>query len=213
MGHSVTRPEAAPTPIPTHATHYFDAARGPFRNLSDLDEDTLDGVLLELRRECERSAAYRRIYGSRYMELRRATEDRMRRDFESRGGRPERTSPHYFVLGDSPWFEGLYPICEAIRLDLADLPELETSVTYPDSFVSMNSGPELGLPHPKRPYHGRVFTLSELPGLVEKWGLPRDDSTRSDEDYHKGPFEKYVEIQLWSDAPVATYLRSTPPAL
>ena len=209
----VRRQETLSTRTPIYATHYFDATREPFLNLADLPADQLESILLDLNRVQESRARYRRVYGSRYMELRRLTEKRMREDFRSRGGKPERKSPHYFVLGDSPWFEGLYPECKAVRIDLADLPDRATSATYPDSFVSMNSGPEFGLPHPVKPYHGRVFRLAELPRLIEEWGLPRDDASRNDRDYHKGPFEKYVEIQLWTDDPVRAHLRPAPPAV
>ncbi len=195
-----------PTEIPTYATHYFDATRGPFLNLSELPDEKLQSVLLDLNETRKTSTGYRRVFGARYMELRRRTELRLHEDFRSRGGRPERASPHYFVLGDSPWFAGLYPECESVQIDLAALPNLVTSATYPDSFVSMNSGSDLGLPHPLKPYHGRAFQLSELPRLIEEWGLPRDDSSRDDQNYHNGPFEKYVEIQLWSDEPVREYL-------
>jgi hypothetical protein len=53
-----------------------------------------------------------------------------------------------------------------VELALAALPEDQTSVTYPDSFVAM----EVGSISVRRPYHGKVFLLAELPALVETRG-------------------------------------------
>jgi len=175
--------------------------------LSDLAGPSLETVLFDL--ECERQAGLcARVFGRRYMELRRGTEELLRSGFIEAGGRPERTAPHYFVLGTSPWFGGLARDMDRVVLPLAALPTDVASVTYPDSVTAMALGPAYGLPHEPRPYHGRVYRLEELPGLIGSYGLPTDVAAGPDdyEGYHHRPFEKYIEVQLWSDRPLRSLL-------
>lgn len=52
-----------------------------------------------------------------------------------------------------------------------------------------------------------MYRLDQLHDLVEKWGLPEDPAGGYDS-YESRPFEMYVEVQLWSDEPIARFLRS-----
>ena len=190
---------------PSYATHYHLAERAPFLNLSDVSPGDLDDVLASLERD-SRSVGSRRVFGRRYMELRHRTEARMRDLFVAAGGLPERASPHYFVLGSSRWFEGLATDMQQIVLELKRMPAAVTSCTYPDSFTSMGFGPDYGLPSEPKPYHGRVFSLADLPSLIARYGLPEDLPDQNYDGYEQRPFEKYVEVQLWSDEPVLVFL-------
>ena len=193
--------------IPNFVTHYHPAEDAPFRNLCDAPADELPAILERLGRR--RATGFKRVFGRRYMDFRRKTEAKLKALFEQAGGRPERESPHYFILGESHWFAGLYPRPNHVRLPLAALPPATSSFTYPDSFVSMRLGPEFGLPpDPPRPYHERVFHMHELQGIVKAYGLPHDE-TGDDaySDYHLRDFERYVEIQVWSDETVRAFLR------
>src|SRR6478735_2807956 len=107
--------------IPSFATHYYLAGRAPFLNLSDLSDDAVDAVMSEL--ETLRDDGLRRVFGRRYMELRRLTEARLRELFVEAGGAPERRAPHYFVLGSSDWYRALFPDTREVRVELAQLPE------------------------------------------------------------------------------------------
>lgn len=186
--------------VPDEVRHYWRRARGPFLNLSDLSDVELADVMEHLM-SGHATGLHRRAFGRRYMELRRRTEARMRRLFIEAGGRPERESPHYFVLGESRWFAGLADDMEEVVLPLAALPDEATSITYPDSFTAMGLVPQ--------PYHERVFRLSDLEALVEQYGLPADPMDGY-EGYEQRPFEMYIEVQLWSDEPVADLLMSGP---
>jgi hypothetical protein len=197
--------------IPDVVTHYHLGSRPPFLNLSDLPPDRLADVLADLHRE-RTDGLSARVFGRRYMELRRRTEEKLLSLFLKAGGKPERTSPHYFVLGTSSWYEGLAPDMAAFVVPLTDLPTEATSLTIPDSFTSMGFGPDYGLPREDRPYHGRVYRLEDLPALVSAYGLPADDASGPDgspddsyDGYQLRPFEKYIEVQLWSDRPLAPY--------
>jgi hypothetical protein len=189
------------TEIPEYVTHYYVETRAPFLNLSDLSEPELSLVITGLSAERLRGDSAR-IFGRRYMELRKRTESKLRELFVGVGGQPHRVAPHYFVLGSSAWFEGLSTQMREIRVNLVDLPDDATSFTIPDSFTSMGLGSEYGIPVDPKPHHGKVYRISELAEVIERYGLPIDDADDYG-GYQHSSFEKYVEIQLWTDVPVS----------
>jgi hypothetical protein len=193
------------TEIPEFVTHYHLADKAPFLNLSDLAAAEIDAVMRELE-ERRAGSGLKRVFGRRYMELRRLTEARLYELFLQVGGKPERAAPHYFVLGSSEWYRGLCPGTREIVLPLSELPPAVTSFTYPDSFTAMAFGPRFGLPHEPRPYHGRVFLLSQIRDVVALYGLPADETDAVYEGYQHRSFEKYIEVQLWSDEPIRAFL-------
>jgi len=184
--------------IPDFATHYHRRDRPPFLSLSDLDDDRLDGVLRELTSTAGEAGSQRR-FGGRYMQLRRATEILMRDRFIERGGRPQRQSPHYFVLGESAWFRGLYRDAGQVRIPLAGLPPDQVSATLPDSITSMGLLSQFGIDLPARPHHGIVFRLDELADAVARHGRPDSPAPATYDGHQSAEFEHYVEIQIWSD--------------
>ncbi len=195
--------------LPDFVTHYHSRIDRPFLNLCDLQLNDLDEVLAKLKQRKADDPNYKRVFGKRYMDFRRKTETKLRHLFEERGGKPERQSPHYFVLGACPWFSELYPDAETVQLDWRTLPRETTSFTYPDSFVSMRLGPNFGLPpEPLQPYHEHVFFMDELADTVAVHGLPDGSADEDYDGYHHRKFEKYIEVQLWSDGPVTAYLES-----
>ncbi|WP_395725980.1 hypothetical protein [Nakamurella sp.] len=192
---------------PDFATHYHRADRAPFLNLSDLAPTQLTQVLAGLNSP-DNAARSARRFGVRYIDLRRATEALARQLFVDRGGRPERTSPHYFVLGESDWFAGLYADAAHVRVPLAALPPDCTSWTWGDSISSLGLGTAFGLPAPD-PAHCNVFRIDELPAQVAIHGLP-DRTDRTGYAGHEHTLiNDYVEIQLWSDLPIRRYLDSS----
>ena len=191
--------------LPTTVRHYHRRARRPFLNLSDLPEDELERVRSELVEE-QRAGLHDRTFGARYMQLRRRTEEKLRDLFIRAGGEPERPAPHYFVLGESQWFAGLAPDMTHVELQLADLPDEATSFTHPDSFTAMALGPEFGLPYEPRACHEQVFRLADLERIVAEYGVPDDPGPHGYDGYAHRPFEMYIEIQLWTDGPIAALL-------
>lgn len=153
---------------PDFVTHYHSVRDTPFRNLSDLAPADLDATVVGLMDRRRNDPNYKRVFGRKYMELRRRTEAKLRALFIDAGGRPKRAAPHYLFLGSSSWFADLYPDTCEVRVPLITLDEATTSITYPDSFVAMRLGEEFGLPvGPMRPYHDRVYRIGELgSGLI-----------------------------------------------
>ncbi len=132
----------------------------------------------------------------------------MRGLFIGSGGRPTRLAPHYFILGESRWFEGLAEDMRQVVVPVDELPDEATSFTYPDSFTAMALGPDFGLPHEPKPYHERVFRLSELSEVIDRYGLP-SEAGAGYQGYALRPFELYVEIQLWTDEPIRRFLHDS----
>ncbi len=184
--------------IPSYVTHYYLPDRSPFLTLSDLSVDELAVVIRDLE-HARAKTGLQRVFGPRYMDYRRRTEAKLLQLFKDAGGKPERTSPHYFVLGSSEWFRGLAPNMQEVRVPLKDLPTFVTSFTYPDSFTAMALGPEYGVPYEHKPYHEKVFTLHQLEKIVERYGMPSDEPNANYDGYHKRTFENYIEVQVWSD--------------
>ena len=195
--------------IPTFATHYHLADKAPFLNLSDLDETELASVLRDLEQR-RAASGLKRVFGRRYMEMRRLTEARLYELFLQVGGRPDRTAPHYFVLGSSDWYRGLSPHTRELVLPLSNLPAEVTCFTYPDSFGAMAFGSRFGLPYEPRPHHEQVFKLAQLQEVVALYGLPADEANPVYDGYQHRPFEKYIEVQLWSDEPIRAFLEARP---
>lgn len=184
--------------LPDVVTHYYVPGRPPFLNLSELSDSEWAATrqLLEAERAEGRSS---RVFGRRYLELRRATEARLRRLFVAAGGEPERDAPHYFVLGSSMWFRGLARDMQQVVIPLAALPERATSMTIPDSVTAMGLGGDFGIPVESEAHHGRVFRCSEFVDAVQTYGIP-EDRPGSYEGYQYRSFELYAEVQVWSDA-------------
>jgi hypothetical protein len=199
-----------PAVIPDFVTHYYRAGGQPFLNLSDLTDDQVSVVIGRLESDRTQGLSAR-VFGRRYMELRRRTEAKLRALFVEVGGKPERSAPHYFVLGSSAWYGGLANDMRAIVLGLNELPSDVCSFTYPDSFTAMALGAAYGLSVDPRPYHELVYRIERLPEVIGTYGLPPDGVDEYDGYQHK-PFEKYVEVQLWSDEPLQSILRRYGPA-
>lgn len=192
---------------PSFVTHYHPVEDPPFRNLSEVPKPERDQVISMLAERRQQQPRFRRVFGAKYISLRLATEEKLRSLFLAAGGRPERKAPHYFVLGSSKWFEGLYPSTKSIVLPLDELNSLTTSITFPDSFTAMRLGETFGLPlESLKPYHEKIYLLSELSDLIGEFGIPKDAPNPDYSNYAQEPFEKYIEVQVWSDIPVQKFL-------
>ncbi|GAB2591500.1 hypothetical protein [Microlunatus antarcticus] len=181
-----------------YVTHYYRGDRQPFRNLSEVDDGDLDAVLATL------ADGSRRRFGPRYLPLRRATEVRARDLFVQAGGKPVRRYPHYFVLGSSPWFAGLYDPPREVKILLGDLPPEATSFTWTDSITALGLGVDLGVPQPAEPWKRKLYRLDQL-DLTFASSLP-SASGQSYEGYQQRLLDRYVEIQLWTDEPIRPFM-------
>jgi len=190
---------------PDFATHYHLAGRPPFLNLSDLDGEELLVVLAELD-ELGRRGAHHRPFGLPYISLRRRTEAVLRERFIAVGVRPERTAPHYFVLGESRWFAGLGRDTDEVRVPLTSFPADQTSITFPDSFVAMNLVPHLDDGSGDESWREQVYRVDQLDEVIATHGIPNPPGQDAFTDWRTWPAITFIEIQLWCDGPIGPHL-------
>jgi hypothetical protein len=176
--------------VPDFLCHYYEQADGSFRNLSDLPLEEAQAVLERIRMQGDRFASQRR---DDYLTVRFDLEDQVRRLFITKGGEPKRLHPHYFVLGECTWLKSWYPQGRELRIPLRVFHAKNISFTYGDTFPAMRY-------RDGKPYRGIVYTLGELPGVVEQYGLPQVWNIDG-----KGGPERYIEAQVWDDEPLQEY--------
>jgi hypothetical protein len=102
---------------------------------------------------------------------------------------------------------GLAPDTREVVVPLSELPTDVTSFTYPDSFTALGTWPPVRPEGWQRPYHDQVFRIEQLREVVNEYGLPVDEADKEYEGYENRPFEKYIEVQLWSDDPIQDILK------
>jgi len=177
--------------VPDFLSHYYEAANGPFRNLSDLSHDQAKKLLDQPRPAGVTFASKR---AADYLTIRRRLEEQVRDRFIARGGKPERLSPHYMILGACPWVKSWYQDGRELRIPLASFDPSIVSFTYGDTFPAMRY--EDGKPYPKQ-----VYTLADLPAVVREYGSPQEwNSTGA-----LAP-DRYIEAQVWDDLPLKPFL-------
>jgi hypothetical protein len=177
--------------IANFLSHYYEAAHGPFRNLSDLPLAEAEKVLTRIRQAGNVFASRR---SSDYLMIRRDLEERVRRSFIEKGGKPRRQQPHYLIVGECSWLKSWYQEGCELRIPLEVFEADIVSLTYGDTFPAMRYADG-------KPYRGQVYTLAELPFLVRTYGLPQIWNA----DGQHGP-ERYIEAQVWADEPLLPYL-------
>jgi hypothetical protein len=177
--------------MPDFLSHYYENAAGTFSNLSMLPLEQAEQILEEIRRNGNRFASQR---SSDYLKKRLELETRIRQLFKLRGGQPQLTHPHYMILGTCPWLKGWYVDGQELQIKLTSIPKECVSFTYGDSFPAMNY-------NDGKPYRGQVYTLTELGEIIRRYGLPQEWNPDG-----KGGPERYIEAQVWDDAPLKEYL-------
>jgi hypothetical protein len=168
--------------LPDFLTHYYERRLGPFRSLSDLPPEEAESVLEGIRRRGDVFASRR---SPEYVQIRFELEERIRSLFIAKGGLPQRERPLYFILGTCDWCRTWYLEPAEARLPLRLLDPAQVSFTYGDSFPALRF-------QDGKPYRGKVYTLSELPGLVAQFDLPQAWNPEG-----KLAPERYIEAQVW----------------
>ena len=180
---------------PMHLYQYFEHERGPFLTLSDLSFEYATNMQNSLKENG--NLLEKRDFDGNYLTFRRKVEADVRAAFIYKGGKPVRTAPQYFSLGENhiiaaEWFKCTDWV--SIPIDEFDLETV--SFTYGDSFIVNH--PE----HSNKADHRiNVCTYAEILAKIEENGWPqafiKEDS----------PFwmPRYIEAQVWSDEPINKY--------
>ena len=108
--------------------HYFEASSGPLKNLSALDLRESCGILKKMKEDATGLFAAHRFDG--YMDRRIELEGIIRTLFKEKGGKPEKSYPHYFVVEECPWFEEWYNETSRISKSIGDFKIDTVSFTY-----------------------------------------------------------------------------------
>ena len=184
-------------------THYFRPFSAPLRNLAALP-------VAEQRTTLAWLAAHEplpdRLIHSEYLGKRAEVERWMYQAFAEAGGEPERTHPHYFVLGTFSLWES-DGSC-SVSVPLAAVPARSLSFTLTDSFFNYFATNLRGHPIPPRAYHRRIYVAAELEEALSAHDLPTD-AWQTDPERR---FEPYVEAQAWSDRGLEQLLMPPPEA-
>ncbi|MFP4461087.1 MAG: hypothetical protein ACLFQE_02710, partial [Thermotogota bacterium] len=131
----------------------------------------------------------------RYIRERRQTEQWVRESFITKGGKPIETYPIYMVLGKCKSLDDSVAKCELqkIEIPLSYFTEQEVSYTFIDSMYSLVLGQDKPPEYYQPDYHGKVFTLSEIKGIIDKKGEPVEGWWGNLPD----DFFPYIEAQVW----------------
>ena len=181
--------------IPNVITHNYDPARGVGRNICDLQLSEAERVLDEIR-----ASSTRRIK-SDYLTRRIAVEDWLIAERKKKLGNTVLNRPVYFFLGN--FADGNDPSRPASLVMPLDAFRTDTlTFTYPDSMASLPIATRDDHTFHRKSYHGQVFTLPEIKGVVSKFGLPgnrwKSDLTME--------YDKFIEVQVWDDGPIKRVL-------
>ena len=167
--------------------HFYDRRTGPFKSLTKLSTDEASDVMRKIREERPNSFCAART--DEYVEKRKACEAILRREFAAKGGIMEIDSPHYMVVGFSPWLSTWYEQSEYVKIPIEEFDLKTVSFTYGDSLPpfsdKVNDGKE---------YRKKLYTYDEILSVIDRYGLPQDWNP----DFRYGP-ECYVEVQVWTD--------------
>ena len=167
--------------------HYYEKGKQPFLNLSDLSDE--EAVQLHTKLTAENEIFALRDANGQYMAQRRIVEKRAYSAFVKKGGKPQRTAPHYMVLAEKEldecktWWHD-YGV---VKIPIDEFDKNTISFTYGDSFPTFKpifeEEPEYNL-----------YLYDEILEIIKKRGMP---PTRNENMSWLDP--SYIEAQVWSD--------------
>ncbi|MEW7280025.1 hypothetical protein ABW636_15635 [Aquimarina sp. 2201CG1-2-11] len=182
--------------LPKFLFHYYELDNGPFRNITEYGYEKAESIQGKI------SEGWNSRRPNNYIDLRISLEKRIRKQFILKGGKPNRNDPLYFTLGACEWAKSWYVNPGVIKIPLTDFKTDQISFTYPDSMVSYQFYDEPKLEMYRKNCNGQVFLLSELSNLINEYGLPSEEKSRTEE---RLKYDKYIEAQVWDDEIVKEY--------
>lgn len=173
--------------------HYYDKDYGPFRNISELDEESAAKVMREIANE--KVGAFCNQRNTDYFKMRRYYEQILRTEFLKKGGKIERTVPHYMVIEECKFLESWYVNSTYLKIDISEFDPKTLSFTYGDSHPTFSDKVNDG-----KEYRKQLYTYDEIFAVIDKYGYPQDWNS----DGRFGP-ERYIEVHVWSDEVLSKY--------
>lgn len=169
--------------------HYFEKAIGAFKNLSEIDIEEAQKIQSQLNK------VFASQRNPEYLHRRKYLEQLVRGMFIQKGGKPERQTPYYMVIGECPWLSSWYKESSFVKIPINDFDSNTISFTYGDTFPTFSDKVTDNLE-----YRKTVYTYDEIFKIIEKYGLPQD---KWKEPVFAQP--AYVEVQVWSNNPIMQY--------
>ncbi len=179
-----------------HLFHYYELDNGPFRNITEHGYEKAKGIQRQILK------GWNSKRPGNYIELRLSLEERVKKQFISKGGKPSRNDPFYFTLGACEWAKSWYENPGIIKIPLSSFRPEHVSFTYPDSMVSFQFYDEPKLAVYRKDCNGRVFLLSEIDDVINEYGLPSDEKSQAEERFK---YDRYIEVQVWDDEVINEY--------
>lgn len=173
--------------------HFFDKRSGPFKSLTAIPPQEAEAVIGKIREERPDSMCSQR--NDDYVARRTGCEAVLRREFASKGGVLEISSPHYMVVEYSPWLYSWYEQPGFIKIPVEEFDLKTVSFTYGDSMPTFSDRVNDG-----KEYRKKLYTYDEILGVIDRYGLPQDWN----DDGRYGP-ERYIEAHVWSDRVINKY--------
>lgn len=173
--------------------HFFDRRTGPFRSLTRISPEEAERVMREIKEERPESQCAGRH--DKYVQYRHNCEAILKREFAAKGGIMEIPSPHYMVLGYSPWLSTWYEQSEYIKIPIEEFDLRTVSFTYGDSMPTFSDRVNDG-----KEYRKKLYLYDEIQEIIAKYGMPQDWN----DDGKYGP-ERYIEAHVWSDKTIQKY--------
>jgi hypothetical protein len=181
--------------IPQIVTHNYDPAAPFLANLCSLTRTHAERALQTIR-----DSGLRTIKAN-YLDRRLATEAWLIRERHRLLGNTRLPRPIYFFLGN--YADGKDPSRpSSLVMPLSAFPNSVITLTYPDSMTSHSLATREDRWHDRMGYHGRVYTLSEIPRVVQEFGMP----FRDEDIVNSRRFDRFIEMQVWDDRPILEFL-------
>jgi hypothetical protein len=187
--------------IPSFVTHYYEAERGPFKNVCDLTDGELEGLVLA---EKDAGTAFNRFaLGTDFFKIRRAADDLLIGKYTEKFGFAPSGRPFYAVLGEFDRTSSMYRNGRSVRIGLSRLSREQVTFMYPDHFALVWSKglfppPPVLFPPPchysYEPFHDLLFTYDELLEAVRLYVL---DSRIARAKRLNLWVSSYIEAHIW----------------
>ena len=181
--------------LPDTLYHYYEKTRFPFLSISELKQDEFSALMGEFSKlEIADNRFDEKWKRDFYLDFRPYVEKIIHDRFVRKGGQPQIETPRYMTLGPTTWFLDWYEDPGTISIPLSSIPTDKVSFTYPDSMMSYLIAEDRFEPFAKfrKPYHGEVFTLDEIEGVIEEHGMPDEEDPNNIEHGNR-----IIEAQIW----------------
>jgi len=182
-----------------HLYHYFNNAKPPLRTITSLPFDEAFDILTTVHADSPEFSDLPPGFWNRFLQRRYDADKILRDKFISVGGKPVRTAPIYFTLGENEGMKTWYDNLEWIKIPVIEFDPDTISFTYGDSFAVFNPDLDTG-----EEYWGQVYFYDEILNLIDKYGYPEDPpydmkNKIFPKDKPINQYLKYIEAHVWSD--------------